>query len=305
MRNEAGGRLVYLDFLRGIAALMVIVIHVSRFVAPTPIPVEFTARGVQLFYVLSAYTLLLRNYDDSKTFLIKRFFRIAPLYYSAIIFYNWSHLFHWKTLLAFFFIDTRVVPFSWSISVEILFYLMFPILAKKINSLTSAIAFTCITFISGTIVTLIFENTYFTDYWFTSQLPVFGLGFVLYHLSGVAVFPVVAVMIAIGLLLRDAAPSFAAACLFVVLIWMLSNVKMPRWLGLLGLISYSTYLTHAAVMPLVKQWSSNNYGLGLMLTVGGTIVVATITYHLIEKPGISLGRKVINQLRQPQKVLEA
>lgn len=111
--------------------------------------------GVQLFFVASAITLCLsstqRNEKSSINFYIRRFFRIAPLFYLAIPFY-----FLWRVCVEYyklgvvdipsnysihgvietiFFVhgfDPKnfnfVVPGGWSIAVEMSFYAIFPIL---------------------------------------------------------------------------------------------------------------------------------------------------------------------------------
>jgi peptidoglycan/LPS O-acetylase OafA/YrhL len=49
----------------------------------------YGARGVQLFYMVSAFTLLSvsRQPFNARSFFIRRFFRIAPAFYIAMIAY--------------------------------------------------------------------------------------------------------------------------------------------------------------------------------------------------------------------------
>ncbi len=87
-----GSRLQYLDALRGFAVLLVILVHVGQ-CAPAGEWFVYWAQygqyGVQLFFVVSAFSLVLardrhatENYFD---FMIHRFFRIAPMYYVALV----------------------------------------------------------------------------------------------------------------------------------------------------------------------------------------------------------------------------
>jgi peptidoglycan/LPS O-acetylase OafA/YrhL len=92
-------RLAYLDALRGVAVLMVVLVHVGLelrpyglpTVAPVRILTEYGQMGVQLFFVVSAFSLCVaheRRAADPhrlRTFFIQRFFRIAPLYYVGIL----------------------------------------------------------------------------------------------------------------------------------------------------------------------------------------------------------------------------
>jgi len=152
-------KLQYIDILRGLAILGVIAVHSEQQIEnlyPLVHSVfNYGQLGVQLFFVASALTLCLsmseRNENSNFNFYIRRFFRIAPLYYIGIIFY-----FLWRVLLNYaktgaaspppeynvlgiieniFFIhgfDPRnfnfVVPGGWSIATEICFYAIFPFL---------------------------------------------------------------------------------------------------------------------------------------------------------------------------------
>jgi len=90
-------KLKYIDVLRGIAVLGVLMVHCSyfgsNFVFPKVIKSFFEngAMGVQLFFFTSAFTLFLsmnNRIDNEKlpyiNFFIRRFFRIAPIYYLGI-----------------------------------------------------------------------------------------------------------------------------------------------------------------------------------------------------------------------------
>ena len=90
-------KLDYIDILRGIAILMVMLVHTSQAVNGVSQVVgnidRYGQMGVQLFFVASAYTLcfsrIKRAEEQQPTifFLIRRFFRVAPLYYVAIVGY--------------------------------------------------------------------------------------------------------------------------------------------------------------------------------------------------------------------------
>ncbi len=90
-------KLAYIDVLRGIAILMVMLIHTSLPVNGLSTFVGYVDRygqmGVQLFFVASAYTLchsFVGRANEPRplsSFFIRRFFRIAPLYYFGIVTY--------------------------------------------------------------------------------------------------------------------------------------------------------------------------------------------------------------------------
>ena len=149
-----GRRLEPLDFVRGIAIFGVVAFHVFGLFHADNRAIRLIAGqgffGVQLFFIISALTMCLmwdrragEHYPAAK-FYIRRFFRIAPPFWLAIIFYSllnaaqpsgWApaglSLRHFATTAAFvhtFWPDTinSVVPGGWSIGVEMLFYLFFP-----------------------------------------------------------------------------------------------------------------------------------------------------------------------------------
>lgn len=90
-------KLDYIDDLRAMAIIMVIIVHTSQSISNLPYSLqlftEYCRMGVQLFFVLSAITLCMSlsrvssNRENLIIFHLKRFFRIAPLYYFGIAFY--------------------------------------------------------------------------------------------------------------------------------------------------------------------------------------------------------------------------
>lgn len=150
----------YIDALRGIAVLAVLFDHTGLLgLSPASKVFDFVAaqgaRGVQLFYIASALTLFLslhqragREAAPRLDFFLRRFFRIAPLYWLAVAYYLWQNgtgpnywtggdrpvaLAAVAANLAFvhgaqpYWINS-VVPGGWSIGVEMPFYLTVPTL---------------------------------------------------------------------------------------------------------------------------------------------------------------------------------
>lgn len=90
--------LKYIDALRGIAILGVMLVHSSFAVGAASSAARWLmtegAYGVQLFYIASALTLCIswhaRKAAESRpirNFFIRRFFRIAPMFWIAIVAY--------------------------------------------------------------------------------------------------------------------------------------------------------------------------------------------------------------------------
>jgi len=101
----------------------------------------------------------------------------------------------------------------------------------------------------------------------------------------------------------------------------LSGQTMPllinAWLRYLGKISYSCYLIHFAVLSLVLKYfkidislfahhvnslsSLENFFIYLKITVMTLVIttgISTLTLHLVENPGIALGRRLIERLNK-------
>jgi len=154
-------RLRTFDTLRGLAIMGVIIYHTAEKIPSKMAWVDALAGrgmfGVQLFYFVSAITMChmwkLREGESSpvRKFYIRRFFRIAPLFWIAIPVYQLINGFeasYWApeglgalqimlaaTFLHGFWVDSinSVVPGSWSIAAEMTFYALFPFLVLKIK----------------------------------------------------------------------------------------------------------------------------------------------------------------------------
>ncbi|MFY7788963.1 MAG: acyltransferase family protein [Thermoflexibacteraceae bacterium] len=217
-------KLAYIDALRGIAILLVIILHTSQYGSPI---LSFTLnqvvnignKGVQLFYVASAFTLFLSfkhklNKEKSpfKNFFLRRFFRIAPMYYLGIIYYlyqdGWGAR-YWlgdepQVTLAnivanFLFIHglnpywiNSIVHGGWSIAVEMMFYACMPYLFLRIKNINAALNFFVFTLLLRAVLQVILTHTpliHETYLWneylfiyFPNQLPVFTIGIILYFI---------------------------------------------------------------------------------------------------------------------------
>lgn len=155
----------FLDGLRGIAILMILFFHTSLMVPAQnyhyftmfPEKVEHLSRGVHLFFIMSALTLFQSFYKRMSTeknpfltFMIRRGFRILPLWWFALtlyfFYYKPSHVFSDVVANAFFYFGflkeawtISVIPGGWSLFVEESFYLFFPIWVITLKNFYQAI----------------------------------------------------------------------------------------------------------------------------------------------------------------------
>lgn len=217
-------KLDYIDALRGLAILGVIMVHSNQY-GNSNVPntigkiINEGARGVQLFYLASAFTLFLsfknrfsREKFPIRNFFLRRFFRIAPMYYIGIIYYLYQDGLgprYWlgdetqitilNVLSNFTFLHgfnpywiTSLVPGGWSIGVEMIFYVILPFLFSKIKNLNQAFNFFIISILLKFLLHLFFskfqiisDDRLWGEYlflYFPSQLPVFCLGILLYFI---------------------------------------------------------------------------------------------------------------------------
>ena len=164
------GRLDFVDALRGLALLGVMVVHTGQHVAGLPPRAAAITNagsyGVQLFFVASAFTLFYSLHQRSRSearpmlnYFLRRLFRIAPLFWLAVPFYvkwygtgpqYWApHGLGWRDVLATAaFVHgwhptmiNSVVPGGWSIAVEMNFYLLVPLLFARLTNLRRCLWF--------------------------------------------------------------------------------------------------------------------------------------------------------------------
>lgn len=216
---ESKERFTYIDALRGLAILGVLVFHTTSYgVSPTDkwfqILVAQGARGVQLFYVLSAMTLCLslfrRGHEKHRllNFFIRRIFRVVPLFYIAILYYLWQSGYWsgnpagysvWQIGSVTFFSNAgspywinSIVPGGWSMAIEMGFYTMLPFLHNRLKTLKATIRFLAVSVIAAQILRLILLSIplipdiplwrEFTFLFFPTQWPVFLFGMLAYFL---------------------------------------------------------------------------------------------------------------------------
>ena len=225
--RPAARRLDWLDALRGWAVLGVVAVHSSEVAHSRGVLGTIAGAGqfgVQLFFLVSALTISLtydshirqfgRSLRSQCAWLLKRFFRIAPLYYLAALLYpaeqysiyrasqhRYGSLTAIPNILAnLLFIHTwipaannSVVPGGWSIGVEMFFYLLVPFIwmvapaRRRIGVLALAGVF-CVasTFAVSQLTTgstYVINNSYLY-YWFPTQAPVIAIGLIFYFLRG-------------------------------------------------------------------------------------------------------------------------
>ena len=384
-------RHAYLDALRGWAILLVLLIHASQgqfafhalgrlnpaersdLVLPAALSVVCGAGGdgVVLFFVVSALSLTISARKqatmDLRAYALRRFFRIAPMYYCGVALY--LTLFGWGPRLASAsgvnaadivanltfthgFRDSAinsVVPGGWSVAAEAIFYVLLPsmlyllIRAPKTWGLVAGLsivlsttyrlnafgayqlgpmaAFYPINYLPGFAFGLV------AGLWIAraeekiiearvsptsalAQLSKFDPAILLFAL--VCVAPLIAAMTTLPAVPQafDSVKIALTAMLGALLCLRLHGAERPnqavvnRVTQRIGVVSFSIYITHFALMSPAYQFSSNitsDRGVIFLVIyyialVGGAFVVANVTYELIERPFIRLSRRLTSAL---------
>jgi len=141
-----------IEALRGFAALLVMATHYTALITSEAGLWGFASTGVDLFFVLSGYVFAPYLFGKSLRLvphLIRRFFRLYPLYLVALLLYvvlrlpaasAWDH-FAAHLFMAHTFSSLEVAYFYnaafWSLPPEVEYYLLLPLLAWAATRLGS------------------------------------------------------------------------------------------------------------------------------------------------------------------------
>jgi len=354
-------RFAYIDTLRGLAALYVLFFHLA--LIPNPdLGVPYWAKqivltggtGVTLFFVVSAFTLCYSMQTRSNSpnpiyeFYVRRIFRILPLFYIWIVIslirdgymYGKEHSLA-EVLLSTFFVfnlipgkETGFVLASWTLGVEMLFYLIFPLLFRSITDYRRAFALFLVTIVVSRAFQYLLAYLPMSDeqrgnyynFSFLHQLPVFAAGVLVFYLYEAFIKGKEVnhswgiVLLGMFVFIYDALLSgklknillehlywqaIAYGCLLLGLSIFPWKLVVNKFTGFLGLISYSVYLSHTTVIVAFKPLYSNIYSLeaptsfryflSAAITLVIVILVSYVTYRFIEEPGMQLGRSLIRK----------
>lgn len=368
--------------LRVVAAVTVFLLHVLNLTARFVEPVTSWAGahlhfGVPLFFAVSAFSLMYSTilYQGSpgwvRRFYVKRYFRIAPLFYFMLVvgialqplmggifalrpLPDWYSLFLNVTFLFDLSPEhsSSLVWVGWSVGTEMLFYMLFPLLLVTIRNVYSALFFVVIAIVIGeiarpaldTLATLAFGMTV-SDQHILPQLRYFAFGILAFHIydrlrttklaakdaghvfvGAVHLFFITLSAVLIFILvffqqkLRELWHLDMAVwgALFTVLcVWLtVRPLRFLNWAPIqyLGERSYSLYLVHFpailllpaltkaafdAFHPFMGDWAII---VAVIATYAPIVAVSAITYRLIERSGMDLGKRLTRQIGRGSKI---
>ncbi|MEG0244933.1 MAG: acyltransferase [Pseudomonas sp.] len=234
------------------------------------------------------------------------------------------HGFHPETI-------NSVVPGGWSVAVEMTFYLIFPLLVRieKLKYLLLLLAVSLLLQkVNAPIAGLVFQyepaQRYLIDvfafYNFISQFPVFVMGLITYRylaeqrkVDAKTVMVALAVFFVLSIEFWHPQQAFVQSHVIAGAIFAIFSIFLARkpisllvnpLMVLLGKLSFSMYLVHIAILKLLSGTriptamgeGDVNSVLFFLFVLSITAVVSWVTYNVIEKPGIALGRRLIERL---------
>ncbi|QKC67422.1 acyltransferase (plasmid) [Mesorhizobium loti] len=297
-------RFPYLSALRGMAALWVVMVHVAHMPNPhLALPwwaegfVGNGVMGVNLFFLVSAFSLCLTMPKHDKEerpylgFMLRRFFRIAPLFYLLIIVTRLMRIFpfRWSALAANIFFVFNFIPGSgyqtamvlagWTIGVEMAFYVMFPFIYARTKSVTLAIRALVVAFLvaaafRSVIGNLVADSASYINQSIFGLAPMFMFGIIAFYMVRAAgewkhkrvigalllasvplqFYVIIHGLVPFGPAIYWQGPMFG--CLLVGLYLLPLRLLVNTATVWLGNISYSIYLVHSPVIVVLAYRST-------------------------------------------------
>jgi peptidoglycan/LPS O-acetylase OafA/YrhL len=297
--------------LRGIAALSIVFYHLYHLTGINiPEIFKFIARdfgyGAHLFFVLSAFSLMhstectMSRSNWTRDYFIKRFFRIAPLFYLLIVFVLTGQIVaHGKVvdiptiLLNVFFVfgftpSSGIVWGGWTVGVEMIFYVLFPVLLIAIRTTRTSLIYLFAAVFISCVSRYIFHEQYLRtiplaqyDWWgyfsFLPNLFFFVIGICAFKLKNTFtresialrfLIPLIAVVIVGVLLLSEMdKPLRSNSGRLDLLVWGIGFGALCIWQSIrpgfwsankifryVGERSYSMYLLHPVIIVFLKGY---------------------------------------------------
>ena len=324
------GRFDSIQALRGLAALSVVLHHISF--------IENGSFGVDIFFCISGFIMMYVTHLSTKNFLIKRVIRIVPLYYfitiatfmAMIIF---PYLFDRSSadlivlIKSFFFIPTYfageiqpIVRVGWTLNYEFFFYLILWISMKinvKYRGLIAS-SVLAVFVIAGRMVS--YKGAVMSFYTDTILIE-FIFGIAAYELlrrinyekckysrEGLIVISVICYVFMFSVKYigktsgydRVLVYGIPALILFICTFISLYRKKIPKAFVFLGDISYSVYLFHYLIARyydrILDKYGYDNIWLRMasILVFVSAIAIGSASYYLFEVKLNKLLRKKLN-----------
>jgi peptidoglycan/LPS O-acetylase OafA/YrhL len=351
--------LPFIDFVRGFSSLLVVIAHCGSFIwgQRPQLAYAIGALGVDFFIIVSGFLMTYTLVRSGKgelpplsrrslgLFYIRRYFRIAPLFYVIYLFsFLVAPVGLWDALFHFSFLNGlvpkyagSVIPNSWSITLEMQFYLVVPFLlaaARRLSVRFVLIGCAALNLLASSLFDVYLPGGRWAFFAQPSLLPLclglFGIGIVLclrqirspyapslrWSILLIALEP---------LLHPPYLHRFAAAGLALAVLGLQELARGPRsragraldtgrkrflaalhgnpWVKRAADYSYGLYLIHGFAIDFLAARMMRQecfrtmpaplaFGFVLVVVLAVSYTAAFVTFNLIERPGVTLGRWV-------------
>lgn len=337
-------KITQITFTRFVAALAIVISHFNKdvFLYKIPYLSEVFLRanvGVSYFFILSGFIMIVAYHKKEKIgysdYYRNRFARIYPLYAVGLLllWFTREEKFMFKDILLYLFGLQSWIPGKamvlnfpgWSISVEFLFYLLFPFLYNYLYSKKNK-SIWVITILIW-IVTQIFSNLYMNSGFyegphteshdFITYFPLLHINeFLIGNLAGLffiknyqqnnfdlsislAFLAILLCLIFVPLYFHNGLMGILFIP-FIILIsrnsGVLTKIFALKPLEYLGEISYAIYITHIPVLYILRQliWKKYIFDIDIMFGIYMVVLLlsSALFYQLIESPAREFLRKI-------------
>jgi len=326
--GSQNGRIQELDALRGVAAVAVMLYHLTYrfgelygFQTPPPFQLAHGQYGVQLFFIISGFVIFmtLNRTRRPLDFVVSRISRLHPTYWAALIatfavvsvFGLPGREFGWLPFLVNFTMLQFLIPsipnidgVYWTLAVELSFYfIMFAVYACNLMRRIEWIGLLWIA------ISVVEELTPFQDFFVVKLLNRFLiLDYAYLFFAGILFYKIFtrsATKLSYGALAAcaiaspvlttaDALPAVLLSFgMFILFVMGRLRFLNARPLVFMGTISYALYVVHqnigyVVLLQLRDLGISENWGIVAAAAVA--IALATAITYLVEKPLIPLIR---------------
>ena len=209
---------------------------------------------------------------------------------------------------------------SWTLAVEMIFYLFFPFIIRIVNTLERSVLFIIASFVLSYLHYHLLSSIkdYNVSMGLLHHLPVFAIGITSFFISKKLQLSTIPASTGCGLIVAALAGviiiayfpqgplhiyiiSIFYAVLLIGLLLTPVKILVNGFTIFAGLISYSLYLSHPLIIHYFVVKNRFITGLDLqkpftiffcvVLILASVFIVSYFTYKLIEQPGIAWGRK--------------
>ncbi len=313
-----------IDSLRAIAALLVFIAHLAKLTDLAQRRVS--AIGVMLFFLISGYCIVLSlgksELNSVKKFLIRRAFRLYPVYWLAVLFAavvwksSLDELLYNLTMFQTIFGVHNINHVFWTLFIELIFYGLITLL------LLAGMAYKPM--IYAWVIAILIAATYLAvvlriligvqaPFGYMMLLSLFFLGgmackkndriyqLIILACSAAAFYGLIYLFtkhVGWEMAQQSYFNYFNYSC--VLLLFFLSinlNWFSWSWLSYIGKISYCIYLFHVPIKVIIEQHIGNQF-IAFICVLFLTLIFSTLVHHFFEVPFINLGRWVGNKSRK-------